>query len=127
NYLTNRPTLSSNTIGDHIKRIKTVLNEATEKGINKNLAFRSRYFAKPSEAAESIYLTETEIVELEELDLTRDPKLERVRDLFLIGCYTGLRYSDCSILEPEHIKGGFIEISQIKTGGKIVIPIHDKV
>jgi integrase len=127
NYLTNKLTLSSNTIGDHIKRIKTVLNEATEKGINKNFAFRSKYFAKPSEEAESIYLTETEIVELEELDLSRDPKLEKVRDLFLIACYTGLRYSDYSILKPEHIKGGFIEISQIKTGGKIVIPIHDKV
>ena len=100
------------------------MNEATERGINTNLAFRSRYFAKPSEESENIYLTESEIKEIGAIDLSSNRKLESVRDLFLIGCHTGLRYSDYSILKPENIKEGFIETTQQKTGAKIVVPIH---
>ncbi len=126
-YLTKDVKLSNNTIGDHIKRLKTVLNEATEQGINKNLAFRSRYFSKITEQTASIYLTESELQEIEHLDLKENKKLEHVRDLFLIGCYTGLRYSDYSILKPEQIKDGFIQTTQVKTGTPVVIPIHPTV
>jgi len=50
-----------------------------------------------------------------------------VRDLFLIGCYSGLRFSDFSRLSPEHIKavdgGKMIEIDTQKTGEKVFIPL----
>ncbi|MBL0282280.1 MAG: hypothetical protein IPQ11_18360 [Bacteroidetes bacterium] len=73
---------------------------------------------------DSIYLTTDEMQEILELDLSIKPSLERVRDLFLVGCYTGLRFSDFSILEPKNFKGGMIEITQTKTGDSIMIPIH---
>jgi integrase len=45
--------------------------------------------------------------------------------LFLIGCYTGLRYSDFSIIKPEQIKDGYIELKeQTKTGNPVIIPVH---
>ena len=47
--------------------------------------------------------------------------------MFLVGCHTGLRFSDFSILKPNQIKDGFIETTQIKTGGAVVIPVHDVV
>ena len=47
--------------------------------------------------------------------------------MFLVGCYTGLRYSDYSILKPENIREGFIQITQIKTKDLVVIPVHDAV
>jgi integrase len=119
--------LSTNTIGKHIQTIKLVLNEATEKGYNTNLAFKSKRFTSLHEATESIYLTADELVEIEQLDLSQDKRLDKVRDLFLIGCYTGLRYSDFSMLRPEHIKADFIEINQAKTGGWVVIPVHSTV
>ena len=118
--------LSTNTIGKHIQIIKLILNEATERGINANLQFKSKRFLTVREKADSIYLNETEIKELEALELNNQ-RLERVLDLFVIGCYTGLRYSDYSILKPEMIKDGFIETTQVKTGEPIVIPIHSTV
>jgi integrase len=75
----------------------------------------------------ALYLTEGEIKELEALDLSQNKRLDNVRDLFLIGCYTGLRYSDYSILKPQQIKDGFIETIQLKTGDSIVMPIHPTV
>lgn len=116
--------LSTNTIGKDIKIIKAVMNEATERGINTNLQYKSRKFIKPTEETESIYLNKSELMELQSLDLSSNTRLDNVRDLFLIGCYSGLRFSDYSILTNQNIKDGFIEISQIKTGDKIAIPVH---
>lgn len=45
----------------NIKRLKTILNEATERGINRNLAFRSKYFSRLNEETDTIYLNEKEI------------------------------------------------------------------
>lgn len=50
--------------------------------------------------------------------------LERIRDLFLVGCWTGLRFGDLSRVKPENIKDGFIEIEQAKTMGLVIIPLH---
>jgi hypothetical protein len=126
-FLMHELKLRYSTIGDHIKRLKTILNEATERGINKNLAFKSKYFSKLNEETDSIYLSEKELQEIENLDLADNVRLEKVRDLFLVSCYTGLRYSDYSVLRAEQIKDGFIETTQLKTNGTVVIPIHEAV
>lgn len=123
-HLTSVEKLGVNTIGDHIKRIKTVLGEAKSKGIMVNLAFESDYFTKPEEETDSIYLTASELLLIERLDLSSNSKLDRVRDLFLLGCFTGLRYSDFSKLKAGEVIDGYIHTTQAKTGKPIVIPVH---
>lgn len=123
-YLTSTVKLGINTIGDHIKRIITVMGKAKSRGILVCNDFESDYFFKPQEETDSVYLTEEELKLIEKLDLSNDLKLDRTRDLFLIGCYTGLRFSDYSILSPHHIKDGLIEIRQTKTHNKVSIPVH---
>lgn len=122
-----RKNLAENTIGRDIRNLKTVLNDAAEKGQNINLAFRSKRFTKPSEEVDNIALTNSELQDLLNIDLSGTPGLDRVRDLFLIGCYTGLRYSDFSRLTADNLKGNFIEIRQQKTGSPVAIPIHSVV
>jgi integrase len=80
-----------------------------------------------SEESESIYLNETELEKIYNLDLSENERLDRVRDLFLIGCWTGLRFSDWNKVTPENIKDGFLELKQQKTGGAVVIPLHSVV
>jgi hypothetical protein len=126
-YLSNNLNLASNTIGKDIKTIKSILNEATERGINNNTQYKSRKFSVTREDTDAIYLTAEELESLEKLDLSKNSRLENVRDLFLIGCYTGLRFSDWSTLQPEQIKDGYIEVTQAKTGASIVIPVHETV
>ena len=117
--------LSENTIGREIKNLKAVLNDATERGHNANLAYKSKRFSKPSEDVDNIALSEGELLEIQELDLSDSPHLDRVRDLFLVACYTGLRYSDFSKLTADNVKGGFIEVAkQEKTGQPVTIPVH---
>ena len=58
------------------------------------------------------------------MDLTLNPRLDRVRDLFVIGCYTGLRFSDFSQLKKENIINGNFVITPQKTNDKVIVPIH---
>ncbi|RAJ85867.1 integrase-like protein [Chitinophaga dinghuensis] len=123
-YLTHTKKLSLNTVGDHIKRIKTVMQEAKTNGIKVCDAFESDYFFKPNEETDSIYLNAAELTALAELDLSDTPSLDRARDLFLVGCYTGLRFSDYNRLTAEHIQDNLFSIKQTKTSGRVVIPVH---
>jgi integrase len=63
---------------------------------------------------------------MKQLRMLENMKLEgkedRVRDLFLVGCYTGLRFSDIRTLRQDHIEGDWIHKTTIKTGTEVWIP-----
>jgi site-specific recombinase XerD len=127
-YLTKDKKFSENNKGKLIKVIKTVLNDATERGINKNLAFRSKRFKVVSEDVENVYLDDSELLELYNLDLTDNKRLDRVRDLFYIGCNTGLRFSDLSKIKNENIIKNQLHIKDSKkTGVSVVIPLKNEI
>jgi integrase len=102
------------------------MNDATDKGINSNMAFK-KGFTVLEEEAEDIYLTIDEIEKIENLDLTEMPGKDKVRDLFLIGCWTGLRLSDYKTIISKDIQDGFIVKKQQKTEQPVVLPIHPTV
>lgn len=116
--------LSNNSVGKHIQIIKLMLNEATELGVNSNLKYKNKRFMVIKEQTDAIYLTESEIEKLLALDLRQYPKLEKTRDLFIVGCKTGLRFSDFKQILPSEIKGSYLTIRQAKTGDPVTIPIH---
>lgn len=69
-----------------------------------------------------IYLTEREISRLYYFDrLTK--RQEELRDLFILGCMTGQRYSDYSRIKRENIIGDSIQLLTRKTKAKVCIPI----
>lgn len=123
-YLTNECQLATNTVGKQIATLKVFLNEATERGINHNQSFKSNRFKVVTEESESVYLTEAELDQLYIVDFSNNPRLERVRDLFLVGCWTGCRFSDFSTITPSQIKGNMLHVEQVKTGHKVLIPLH---
>jgi integrase len=92
------------------------------------LIYKSDRFTKPREDVDSIALSENDLKDILHFDLSATPHLDRVRDLFLVACHTGLRYSDFSKLTAENVRDGFIEIArQQKTGKPVVIPVHPTV
>lgn len=113
--------------GKVIKFLKTVLNSATDQGYNTNTIFKSNGFRVVSERADNIYLTEDELRKIIDLDLSDNQKLVRVRDLFYLGCYTGLRFSDYHQINSENIIGDCLHVKTQKTGKDVVIPLMDEV
>lgn len=122
----NKKKYSPNTIGKHIKWLKTILKEAKENGLHDNTEFERRAFRAISSEVDNIYLNESELKKIHELNLTGRPEVEIPRDIFLIGCYTGQRYSDYSRIDKINIlEDGtkVIKLQQKKTGTKVTIPV----
>lgn len=133
-YLQNKKLLKKNTISKHIRTLKTIMREALDSDLHTNIKFSSRRFSAPNELTTAMYLNESELNELFALDLSITPGLERVRDLFLIGCYTGLRFSDLKhvtkkniIPDHENLNDFYLQIKQTKTKGIVMIPLHEMV
>jgi integrase len=125
------------TFAGYIKDIKSTMGDASPD------TFKSKDFVKPGYEADTIYLNDEQIDKLSTLDLSDHTQtvpilkdgeassisyatLEKVRDLALVGFYTGLRFSDFSNLDVKDIDGNFIKVKQIKTGGRVTIPIMTK-
>jgi site-specific recombinase XerD len=79
------------------------------------------------EETDSIYLTESELLELMAINQFNGVVEEQVRDVFVLGCFTGMRFSDYSTLDTKAIRNNRLEFVQKKTGNKVTIPIHPTV
>ena len=114
---------ATNTIGHKIVALKAVLNAAKERKINDCSNYSGHLFHTVSEESQTVYLDEKELDFLYNLDLSKDDRLDRTRDLFF-GCWTGLRFSDFTRIRPEYIQNDILTIVQQKTGGRVAIPLH---
>lgn len=122
---------SPNTIGRHVKNLKTFLFAAEDMKLTTRDDFKSERFSVDHEDVDNVYLTEERISELYDFDLTDDkqmkkcinalPEKERkrmheltdreqsrkalsaVKDVFLIGCLTGQRVSDYKRINSDMI------------------------
>lgn len=126
-YMTKIKKGNINTIGKQITQIKVVMREALELGYTTNTIFTHRKFRSGSAETDAVYLNDKEIEEIYQLDLSGHTKLERVRDLFIIGCFTGLRFSDFTDLSIENLDDDILEVRQVKTDDRVYIPLQPEV
>ena len=81
-------------------------------------------FDTSREETDAIYITMDQIKEMYAIKKFDLPEQEVVRDMFVIGCFTGMRFSDYSVLDPSAIRNNRLSFIQVKTGAKVTIPIH---
>lgn len=119
--------LGVNTIAKDIAILKVFMGEAVDLGYTENMLFRHKKFSYNEEETEQIYLNEDELARIQQAEIA-NKKLDRVRDLFLVGAWTGLRYSDFSNIQPEHIvkidNDYFIKMVTQKTKELVIIPCN---
>jgi len=127
-FLRKKLSLSANTVAKDIRILKVFMAEAIDLGYTNNLQFKNKKFSVVSEETDAVCLTDKEIMRLYYLDLSGNKKLDQVRDLFVFGCYVGLRYSDFSNIQKDNvvnIEGEyFIKIITAKTGEQVTIPCN---
>lgn len=123
---------SASTAGKYVKTIKTIMRAANERGLTDNQDYRKRGFSKPTATGDHIYLTPHQLSDLYALDLTAVPRLDRVRDQFLVGCWTGLRFSDfteitpanlTTIRRPDGVAIDGLKITTLKTRKTVTVPL----
>lgn len=120
--------LHTNTINKHFRVIRKYVNLA----INKDLFDLNRYpfrkFKPKSEVTTRGFLSTEELQRFENLEIPPTHKhLEKVRDMFLFACYTGLRFSDIVLLNKDNIQtnNDKVELSIImqKTNEPVKLPL----
>ena len=123
-YLNMNLELNLSSSGKYLKKFTAFMNYAKKKNLITINVGTDVAANVTREVSDSIYLTETEIDALLNIKKFPTKGYEIVLDLFIIGCKTGLRYSDFSRLRLEDINNGFIDINTQKTDSNIIVPTH---
>ena len=124
-YLTTKKTCHTNGANKQLQRLKKLINYAIKLGYIPTNPMAS--FTLEFDPVNKVALTVPEIDKLRKLKLQR-VVLERVRDVFLMQCYTGLSYSDIKLLSPKHLSVGengtfWIHMARQKTKISFAIPL----
>lgn len=115
--------LMQNTVKGHHERLHAMLQKAMLYGYNVDNTYKE--VSVPDEEVTAIFLSMTEITRIYYFEgLTKFQ--EELRDYFIIGCMTGLRYSDYSRLNESNFDRNMnmIRIKTQKTGAVVSIPMH---
>ncbi|WP_291074668.1 MULTISPECIES: site-specific integrase [unclassified Empedobacter] len=123
-YLIETKKYAPTTVYRKMKFLRTVLYFIENLGIKVNpFLHNSRFLTKDIEV-DNIALSENEIDEMERLNLSNNKRLEQVRDLFLVACYTGQRFSDLNKINQSNIiDDEYIAIRQQKTNEQLTLPL----
>ena len=117
--------MAQNSSTKHLKLLKKIINLAVANSymsINPFITYKVE-----REPVEIDFLDEEELRKIINFD-TPLPRLERAKDMFLFGCFTGLSYIDIKTLAPEHFEKDnagriWIKKRRVKTGVLSRIPL----
>ena len=125
-YLRDVKEMRNSTIDKQLSFLKWFLRWAFKKGLHQNNAYDSYKPKLKSTQKKIIFLTWEELNKLREFEIPAAKQaLDRVRDVFLFQCFTGLRYSDVFNLRRSDIKGDHIEVTTVKTSDSLIIELNN--
>ena len=125
-YLRDVKEMRNSTIGKQLSFLKWFLRWAFKKGLHQNNDYDSYKPKLKSTQKKIIFLTWEELNKLREFEIPAAKQaLDRVRDVFLFQCFTGLRYSDVFNLRKSDIKDDHIEVTTVKTSDSLIIELNN--
>lgn len=118
-YMQSVAKLMSSTVFGHVSHIKTLLKMASFSGHDVDFTYSDT----------KVKQDEIDVVTLDRDEITQiyvyeglSPMEAKVRDLFIVACMTGLRFSDFSKLVEKNFIDNMIQIKTQKTGTLVIIP-----
>ena len=125
---------TANTIASQYSIMKVWLSEAEIQGLITDKSFH-RYRTKCQDV-ENVYLTEEDINKIYAINFEDEAVKEQInpreqieitRDLFVVACWTGLRFGDWKDLSGANIINNTMIVHTHKTNTTVVIPLHPMV
>lgn len=116
--------LKVNTVGKTIKQLRTFLRNRMRKKIVAPIDMDGWKILE--EEVDAVYLCMDEISAIYNLDLSNHPHLVNYRNDFVLGCLTGLRFSDFSELMKDDLRKDMLYKKQNKSEHWVVIPLRDE-
>ncbi|MFC3159495.1 Site-specific recombinase XerD [Chryseobacterium arachidis] len=115
---------SANTLHRNVGLLKTFLLWA----LNKKYTYNNNFitFKKPAKfTTDEIALNFEQVELIYNYDFSDNKRLERVRDLFVFGCTTGMRFGNYSTISRSDVDGNFIRVIDLKSKSKnLAIPLN---
>jgi integrase len=121
-YLLTKRNLVDSAVHKNLFRLKHFLTWAIDNGYP--VVADPKKFSWQHREQDILTLTRAEVQRLNDLDLSARPALDNARALFLIGVYTGLRFSDVAALRPEHIQADRLRVTTQKTRLTVTVPVR---
>ncbi len=116
---------SSNTLRRNVGLLKTFLFWALENNHTYKHDFK-KFKSPKAQQTDEVALTLEQVKEVFEYDFSENPRLEKVRDLFVFGCATGMRISNYANVQKKDIDNGFIKVRDKKNPDKsLEVPLND--
>ena len=126
NFLKDVEGLRNTSTMKQIAYLKWFLRWSFKKGYNQNMAYDSFKPKLKNTPKKVIFLTWEELNRLKDYKIPPTKQyLERVRDVFLFCCFSGLRYSDVYNLKRSDIKPDHIEVTTVKTADSLIIELNN--
>jgi len=116
--------LKVNTVGKTIKQFRTFLRNRIRKKIIPPIDMDGWTILE--EEVDAIYLSMAEINSIYRLDLSDHPHLNNYRDDFVLGCLTGLRFSDFAEIMKDDVRKDMLYKKQNKSEHWVVIPLRNE-
>ena len=119
--------ISDVTFNKKLKHIKMFMSWSYKLGHHTSILYRDMEMVRILSKSPKYALTKDELDTLKQLDLSPKKHLEKARDIFVLGCEIGQRFSDyrriskIHLLESEGIK--FVKLKQKKTSKDVTIPL----
>jgi len=124
-----RITKSNNTVVSNMKRLRAFFRFAEMKEWIKTSPFKG-YKIDAEKYGRPIALTKSELEVLYNKDLANNPRLDKVRDMFVFQCCIGCRVGDLLRLTKSNVINGFIQYVPLKTKHEkpspVSIPLNEK-
>lgn len=121
--------LNNQTTAKYLGTFKMFLNWAVRDKHTDNTDFREFKIKQQPDTTKAVF-TEADMDKLKGFKDSNKKHLENVRDLLLISCLTGLRYSDYTSIKPVHLinhQGNYhLRLLQKKTNEYVEIPLNDE-
>lgn len=120
--------LRHNTIVGYIRNIQTLVRRASQYNYAVDVSYVE--INMECEPTNAVFLSMNEISRIYYYKFEKQDKRkakERIRDLFVLGCLTALRYSDYSTLTKDNFQGDYLVKRTKKTNVDVKVPLHDYV
>lgn len=125
-FLRDRKGMRNSTVLKDLAFVKWFLRWAYRKGYTTNNACDQFNPGLRTTRKKVIFLTPDELNQIRNYPIPSTKQyLERVRDVFLFCCFTGLRHSDVYNLKRSDVKDDCIEITTVKTADSLVIELNN--
>lgn len=122
NWLLDDNELGNSSANKQIDYLKGFLNHAAKLKLF-DISILLNFARLPEYEVNKISVSKEELKIIWEYEFDNE-RLERVRDLFVFACATGLRESDFSNIKPVNVRNDTIDFTSIKTKIHLVIPLN---